>query len=251
MGGKLLSKALEEMSRRRFIEAVGITGLALAGLPLAARKAAAAEPVAIGDLHLGEDVFAYIARVKGGFDQTLYQQVIGAANAFKEGDEAIGVNAKGEATRQNARALLANTKIKDLYDHPLLVDSVQKLVWSTTDQAQCAKVEEWTMGQLKEFLLTKSEAEIKGIMYGLTSDTIGCVPKLMTNEELITLGRKIFNIIPGTQLGAKGYMGARIQPNSPTDHPDDVRWQTFNAFAYATGDIVIGTNPVDSQVKNL
>ena len=64
------------------------------------------------------------------------------------------------------------------------------------------------------------------------------------------MGRKIFNVIPGTKLGAKGYMGARIQPNSPTDHPDDVRWQTFNAFAYATGDIVIGTNPVDSQVKS-
>lgn len=250
MGEKLLSKALEEMSRRRFLEAMGVTGLALAGLSLADKKAAAAEPVAIGDLQLGEDVFAYIARVKGGFDQTLYQQVIGAANAFKEGDEAIGVGAKDEATRQNARALLANTKIKDLYDHPLLVDSVQKLVWSTTDQTQYAKVKDWTMSQLKEFLLTKSEAEIKGIMNGLTSDTIGCVPKLMTNEELIAVGKKIFNIIPGTKLGAKGYMGARIQPNSPTDHPDDVRWQTFNAFAYATGDIVIGTNPVDSQVKS-
>lgn len=46
-------------------------------------------------------------------------------------------------------------------------------------------------------------------------------------------------------------MGARIQPNSPTDHPEDVIWQTFNAFAYATGDIVIGTNPVDSQVVSV
>ena len=45
-------------------------------------------------------------------------------------------------------------------------------------------------------------------------------------------------------------MGARIQPNSPTDHPDDVVWQVFDAFSYATGDIVIGTNPVDSQVKS-
>ena len=43
------------------------------------------------------------------------------------------------------------------------------------------------MGELKDFLLTKSEAEIKGIMDGLTSDTIGCVPKLMSNEELIAL----------------------------------------------------------------
>ena len=46
-------------------------------------------------------------------------------------------------------------------------------------------------------------------------------------------------------------MGARIQPNSPTDHPDDVVWQVFDAFAYATGDIVIGTNPVDSTVASV
>jgi ethanolamine ammonia-lyase large subunit len=207
--------------------------------------------VTIAEVKPGEDVFAYITRVHGGFDQTLYQQVIGASNAFKEGDQTIGVGADNEATRQNARTLLANTKIKDLYAHPLWVDDLQKLIWKSTDQAQYEKVKDWTMGELKVFLLTKSEAEIKGIMNGLTSDTIGCVPKLMTNEELITIGQKIFNPMPGTQMGAKGYLGARIQPNSPTDHPDDVVWQVFDAFSYATGDIVIGTNPVDSQVKSV
>src|SRR5512136_1641841 len=75
--------------------------------------------VTIKDVKPGEDVFGYIIRVKGNFDQTLYQQVIGAANAFKEGDMAIGVGADNEATRQNARTLLANTKIKDLHEHPL------------------------------------------------------------------------------------------------------------------------------------
>ena len=131
----------------------------------------------------------------------------------------------GPRTRRpqaNARALLTNTKIKDLYEHPLFEDDLQRLIWQTTDQAQYAKVKDWTMGQLKEFLLSASEAEIKGIMNGLTSDTIGCVPKLMSNEELIILGQKIFNVLPGTKMGSKGYMGARIQPNSPTDHPEDV-----------------------------
>ena len=107
------------------------------------------------------------------------------------------------------------------------------------------------MGQLKEFLLTRSEAEIKTVMYGLNSETIGCIPKIMSDEELIVIGQKVFNPLPGTQMGSKGYLGARIQPNSPTDHPDDVFWQTLDAFAYATGDIVIGTNPVDSQVKSV
>lgn len=245
------ANAYEGLCRRQFLGIMGLAGATLAGVTLASKAASAGEAIAIKEAKPGEDVFAYVTRVKGGFDQTLYQQVIGAANAFKEGDLTIGVGAADEATRQNARILLANTKIKDLYEHPLLVDDLQKLIWQSTDQARYEKVKDWTMGELKVFLLTKSEAEIKGIMNGLTSDTIGCVPKLMTNEELIILGQKIFNPMPGTQMGSKGYLGARIQPNSPTDHPDDVVWQVFDAFAYATGDIVIGTNPVDSQVKSV
>jgi ethanolamine ammonia-lyase large subunit len=205
----------------------------------------------IDDVKPGEDIFAYIARVARRFDQTLYRKVIGAANAFKEGDVAVGVGAADEATRQNARALLANTRIRDLYSHPLLADDLQKLIWHTTDPVQYAKTSTWTIGQLREFLLAASEAEIKGIMNGLTSETIGCVPKLMTNQDLITLGQKIFNVLPGTNIGAKGYLGARIQPNSPTDHPEDVAWQVFDAFSYATGDVVIGTNPADGSVESV
>jgi ethanolamine ammonia-lyase large subunit len=208
-------------------------------------------PNSIKDVLPGEDVFTYINRVKGGFDQTLYQQVIGAANAFKEGDETIGVGAGDDATRQNARTLLANTKLKDLHERPLLGDDLQKLIWQTTDQARYEKVKGWTMGELKEFLLTRSESEIKEIMPGLDSETIGCIPKLMSNEELIRINQKIFNPLPGTRIGAQGYLSARIQPNSPTDNPDDIAWQVFDAFSYATGDIVIGTNPVDSQVESV
>ena len=241
----------EGIHRRTFLAMMGVAGATIAGLSLAARRAAA-EVIEIQEMKAGEDVFAYTERIKGKFDQTLYQQVIGAANDFKEGDVTIAVGAKDEDHPENARELLANTKIKDLYEHPLLVDDLQKLIWKTTDQARYEKVKDWTMGELKEFLLTQvRERRLKGIMDGLTSDTIGCVPKLMTNDELIALGQKIFNPLPGTQMGSKGYMGARIQPNSPTDDPDDVFWQTLNAFSYATGDIVIGTNPVDSQVVSV
>ena len=239
------------MSRRQFLMMAGAAGAALAGYRVVAKAASAEAAIAIAEVRPGEDVFAYVGRIAGGLDPTLYRQVIGAANDFKEGDQAIGVGAANEATRAHARTLLANTRIGDLHANPLLVDDLQRLIWQTTDQAQAAKVEDWTMGQLKTFLLSAPEPDIKAIMYGLSSDTIGCVPKLMSNDELIALGQKVFNVIPGTMLGAKGYMGARIQPNSPTDHPDDVVWQVFDAFAYATGDIVIGTNPVDSTVASV
>lgn len=207
--------------------------------------------VTIRDVQPGEDVFAYVTRVKGGFDQTLYQQIIGAANAYKEGDEAIGVAADDDASRNKARALLANTKIGDLHDHPLFVDNQQKLIWATTDEAQYKKVRDWTIGELKQFVLTSSEPDIKAMMVGLNSDVIACVPKICSNEELIAIGQKVFNPLPGRMCGARGYMGARIQPNSPTDNMDDIVWQVFDAFAYGVGDVVIGTNPVDSEVDNI
>jgi ethanolamine ammonia-lyase large subunit len=248
---KGLSKGHEGLTRRELLVMAGAAAGTVATYGDAARAALGPGNITVEEVGQGEDVFAYITRVKGSFDLTVYQQVIGAANDFKEGDQAIGVGAVDETTRKSARTLLTNTKIKDLYEHPLLEDDLQRLIWQTTDQAQYAKVKDWTMGQLKEFLLREPEVEIKGIMNGLTSDTIGCVPKLMSNEELIALGQKIFNVLPGTKMGAKGYMGARIQPNSPTDHPEDVVWQVFDAFSYATGDIVIGTNPVDSTVKSV
>ena len=49
--------------------------------------------LAILEVKPGECVFEYVKRIKGRFDHTLYQQVIGAANPYREGDEAIGVSA--------------------------------------------------------------------------------------------------------------------------------------------------------------
>jgi len=201
--------------------------------------------VTIKDVKPGEDVFKYVTRVKGSFNQTLYQQVIGAANAFKEGDKTIGVAADTNATRENARKLLANTKIKDITSHPLLNDDLYKFIAKTTNTAQYNKIKDWTMGQMKSYLLTKSEAQIKAVMFGMNSEVVGCLPKLMSNQELIAVNKKIFNPLPGTKIGAKGYLSARIQPNSPTDDPEEIQWQVFSAFSYAVGDLVLGTNPVD------
>ncbi len=206
--------------------------------------------VAIKDVKPGEDVFKYIERVKGSFDQTLYQQIIGAGNAFKEGDQAIGVAADDNASRENARKLLANTKIKDITEHPLLNDNLYKFIAQSTDSAQYDKIKDWTMGKMKTFLLTKSESEIKAVMYGMNSEVVGCMPKLMSNQELIAVDKKIFNPLPGTKIGAKGYLSARIQPNSPTDDPEEIIWQTLNGFAYAVGDLVLGTNPVDGTKES-
>ncbi|MDY6837745.1 MAG: ethanolamine ammonia-lyase subunit EutB [Thermodesulfobacteriota bacterium] len=232
----------------RWIRTCLVAGVVLWGCLSLGTHAAA---VTIKDVRPGEDVFAYVKRIKGRFHRTLYRQVIGAANPYREGDEAIRVAADDPITRVHARMLLAHTRIKDIHEHPLFEDELQELIEETTDKAQYHGVKDWTMGELKTFLLTRPEGDIKSIMWGLTSDAIGCVTKLMTNSELSLVGRTVFNPLPGSNVGGKGYLSARIQPNSPQDHLEDIQWQIFDAWSYATGDLVAGANPVDGTVENV
>ena len=194
-----------------------------------------------------EDLIAYVHRIAGGWDVDWYRRVLGAANEYKEGDEILGVSARTPAERQLARRLLEQTTLEQIDSHRPFEDKMHSVLGLAQAKTQTQEIQTWKLVELKAFLLEQSEQEIQAIRPGLSSDSIACVVKLMSNQELIEVGRKVFNPLPGTQLGSQGYMGARIQPNSPTDHPDDIRWQVFNAFAYAVGDVLVGTNPVSSE----
>jgi len=212
-----------------------------------AEKSDAERGVRLAEPLPGEDVFAYLQRTAGGFDAARYKQILGAANPLKEGDQIVGVAAAGEASRLTARALLTATSAGQIAAHPPLEDKLFRLLGQSLDQEAASKTNSLTLGDLKQFLLRESDAATQAIMPGLSSDVIGCLVKLMSNEELIAVGRKVFNPLPGTQIGAKGYLGARIQPNSPTDNVSDIQWQVFDGWSYAVGDVVLGTNPVSSD----
>ena len=203
--------------------------------------------VLVGEPQPGEDVFGYVARQRGGFDDAYYKQLLGAANEFKEGDQIVGVAAEDDTSRQRARQLLANTRLCDLAAHPLLEDSLGILLRHSLDVQAASQTAGFTLGELKHLLLTAPAENLHPLLGGLSSEAVGCVVKLMSNAELTAIGAKLFHPLPGSQIGARGYFGARIQPNSPTDHPDDIRWQVFNGWAYAVGDVVLGTNPVSSN----
>lgn len=236
------------ISRRVFLGSLagGAAGMTLGGR---GRLTLAQDPtgILIRQSHPAEDVFAFVDRTRGAFDATLYHQVLGAANEFKEGDAIVGVAAADATSREHARLLLAGTRLRDINAHPLLRDDLSRLLEQTVDADAAERTTDWTLGELKEFLLTRDEADIKAVMTGLSSAVIGCVVKLMSNAELIAVGANVFNPLPGSRIGARGYLGARIQPNSPTDNVKDIRWQVLNGWAYGVGDVLLGTNPVSSD----
>ena len=243
------------ISRRSFLKSTAGGAASLTFGRLGSRSGIAADST-VGGLMLSsprenEDLFQYVRRVRGRFDERLYQQILGAANSFKEGDRTIGVAAADEETRQHARTLLGRTVVADISGRPPFRDELYDLLQRSLDRSSVGESSRLTLGGLKRFLLTSSEASIKAVMGGLPSDVIGCVVKLMSNEELIAVGANIFNPLPGSQIGARGYLGARIQPNSPTDNTQDIFWQVLDGWSFAVGDVVLGTNPVSSDPRSV
>ncbi|MCR9293341.1 MAG: ethanolamine ammonia-lyase subunit EutB [bacterium] len=199
----------------------------------------------------GEDLFRYIRRIAGKFDSDLYRRLLGACNEFKEGDQAQALAAADDASRENARLLLRRTRLRDFSEHPIFEDPVVAYGQSAVEEETQTQLADWTFGELVAFLLDSSQEQIQGIMPGLSSDAIACVVKLMSNAELVEVGAKIFNPLPGSRIGAAGYLSARIQPNSPTDNVQDIQWQVFNGWSFAVGDALLGTNPVSSEIDSV
>lgn len=193
----------------------------------------------------------YLKSLPDGWSIDSFANWIGAANAFKEGDAIIGVAAKDDEHRTFARMLLANTRLYQIDANPIFSDDLHRAIISIIDETIADTVRDWTLGALRDYLLEKEGEDIKAIMPGLSSDVIGCVVKLLSDEDLTAIASKIFNSLPGSNIGERGYLGARIQPNSPTDNVDDIAWQVFNGFAYGVGDVLIGTNPVSSEPESV
>ncbi len=238
------------MRRRKFVKRLALGAAAISQWKLAGLYSFGQSSVSTAQGQIGEDIFAYIDRLHGKFSRDLYVNLLGNANDFKEGDQIVGVAATDASSRSSARVFLANTLVTDIDANPPLVDELHALILRTTAPATPA-LQGMTVGMLKAALLAWSEEEIHAAKGSLSSDCIACVVKLMSNEELIAIGSKVFNPLPNSLIGARGYMGARLQPNSPTDHLDDIQWQVFDGFAYAVGDVLLGNNPVSSDLESV
>ncbi len=199
------------MNRRSFVQQCSAGSVVAAasiadGVALLGAEPYEAQP--IESPNSGEDIFAYIERVTGDFDETLYAQILGAANEYKEGDEIIGVSAVDQASRDNARRLLGATRMADIDRRPVFTDKLLELIQQDPADESSSSIAGETIAELKSFLLSSDQAMIKRAMPGLSSDVIACVVKLMDNDELIQVGRKVFNPLPGSKIGAQGYLSA-------------------------------------------
>ncbi|MFM1913421.1 MAG: hypothetical protein RIR51_1264 [Bacteroidota bacterium] len=196
---------------------------------------------------IGEDIPNYLNRI-GGDKLNLYRSIAGNANHFKEGDEILGLAAKSDEQRNIARTLIENTQLSFVKENPIHEDDLSR--FNNSILSSNLPLNKISFKELKDYLISTQD-DLEFLANTLTDDQIAFLVKICSNEELIVLSSKIFNPLPNSNIGSKGYFGARIQPNSPTDNTEDIFMQVLSAFSYGVGDVVIGTNPVDSQPENI
>ncbi len=175
------------------------------------------------------------------------------ANAFKEGDLLVG-GSRDEGVRSGARAALLAASLRDIRGAVLVEDGVTDALASSLDTSLARQIDHFTVAQLKAMLLGPGAVDwVNAYRDGLTSEAVAAVVKVMTNEELSSVARVMFNPLPGegVTIGSPTHFGSRIQPNSPGDDETEILFSIFEGLAYGCGDVILGLNPASDDLDTI
>ncbi|MFL6256529.1 MAG: ethanolamine ammonia-lyase subunit EutB, partial [Pyrinomonadaceae bacterium] len=174
------------------------------------------------------------------------------ANEFKEGDIGVG-GTRDEAVRASARTALGAVELGRLTATSLVEDGVSAALDATLDRRLASEISSLTVGELKHVLLGGGAEWVRRYRDGLSSEAIAAVVKLLSNEELSTVARGLFNPLPGegVSVGSPGHFGSRLQPNSPGDEEEEILFSILEGLSYGCGDVILGLNPAGDDVETI
>ena len=184
------------------------------------------------------------------------KEVLAKANPPKSGDDLARVSARNAVERVAARAVLSQLTLAELRAHPVVgydEDELTRLVEDTLDDQAFDAVGHLSVGQFREWLLETDTTGpiIRSISAGLTPEMAAGVCKLMSNMDLMVVGRKCEVVVrANATLGLPGRMSSRVQPNHPTDDVEGILFSAREGLSYGCGDAVIGVNPATDSPES-
>ena len=185
------------------------------------------------------------------------KEVLAKADEYRSGDELAGVSAGTAEERVAAKAVLAELKLSDLRNNPVVPyeeDEVTRIIQDDVNEKIYDEIKNWTVSELREWILDlkTSGAHIHRISKGLTSEMVAAVAKLMGNMDLVYGASKIrIKKFCNTEIGGEGILATRLQPNHTTDDPDGIMLSVYEGLSFGMGDALIGLNPVDDSVDSV
>jgi len=184
------------------------------------------------------------------------KDVLAKANEDRSGDHLAGVGAQSMAERVAAKQVLAELKVSDLRENPVVPyeqDEVTRVIQDAVNEKIYGEIRGWSMAEFREWLLsdnTDSEA-IRRVSRGLTSEVVAAAAKLMTNMDLILAGKKTrVTAHCNTTIGRQRTLAIRLQPNDTVDNVDAISASAYEGLSYGAGDACIGVNPVDGTAES-
>lgn len=182
--------------------------------------------------------------------------LLAVASSVRSGDQLAGLAAQSDAQRMAARYALADVPLRSFIQTALVPyeeDEVTRLIVDTHDHKAFALVAHMTVGEFRDWLLSHEAdtAALARIAPGITPEMAAAVSKLMRNQDLISVARKIRVITSfRNTIGLPGCLSSRLQPNHPTDDLKGIAASTLDGLLYGMGDAVIGINPATDSVAN-
>jgi len=180
------------------------------------------------------------------------KEVLAKANEEKAGDRLAGIAAETAAERVAAKVVLSELTLSDLRENPVVppeTDEISRIQEKDLDTAAFERVKGLTVGEFREFLLKKPGKEIQSLSKGFTAEMVAASAKLMGNMDLVNVARKlVVTATCNTTVGGTGIFAARVQPNNAKDDMDGILASTLEGLSYASGDAVVGLNPVTDSV---
>lgn len=182
--------------------------------------------------------------------------LLAVASSARSGDQLAGLAAQSDAQRMAARYALADVPLRTFLNTALVPyeeDEVTRLIVDTHDREAFAPLAHMTVGQFRDWLLSHEAdtTRLASIAPGITPEMAAAVSKLMRNQDLISVARKIRVITKfRNTIGLPGCLSSRLQPNHPTDDLKGIAASTLDGLLYGMGDAVIGINPATDSVAN-
>lgn len=199
---------------------------------------------------------AYQASIRGQhFTFADLREVFAKANEEKSGDRLAGLAAETERERVAAKLALADIRLGEIVDQPLIDpdrDDVSRLILDSLDPEAFRPIRAMTVGEFREYLLedTTGEEDLRRLPRGITPEIAAAVAKLMSNKDLVLAAGKIRNVTRcRNTMGQRGVLGIRLQPNHPADDLAGILLAAVDGLLFGCGDAVIGVNPATDSVE--
>ena len=181
--------------------------------------------------------------------------LLARATPPRSGDVLAGVAAATYEERVAAQYALADVPLRAFLHAPLVpyeTDEVTRLILDTHDAAAFAPIAHFTVGELRDWLVSDAAdgAALAALAPGLMPEMVAAVSKLLRNQELIAVARRVEVITRfRNTLGLRGHLATRLQPNHPTDDLRGIAASLVDGLLYGSGDAVIGINPATDNLK--